>query len=367
MIRLRKLIQKIAGAHMNITDIEKNIINQIGIGFSDIEGYDLTRKNLPIYLVRNTQAWCATLMAHQYLVINFKFDIDVNNIKKQIRLIDDKIDSPIILSMQHSNTSLIKLLISEKISFIGKNQLYLPLESLMIKKDKNTPPPPKDNGRYTPVEQLVFLYLLYQTPDDILKPIRIADIIDTLEISRISAYRAIHKLQCQGAINIVAYGKRTEKYRIPSTIDYYNIGKPYLIIPTKQAYFVEDTLDNRNTVFEIDAIISGFQALSKVSMLDYDYNSYAITNVAWEKLIKEHKIINFSEDSKLILNPFAIEVWAYDGKNIAQHYHCKFGSTVSVDPISLSLSLRNEKDPRVEKELDNYMRNVWEKLIHEQH
>ena len=50
---------------------------------------------------------------------------------------------------------------------------------------------------------------------------------------------------------------------------------------------------------------------------------------------------------------YKIEIWKYSPE-------MKIGQQGYVDRLSLYLSLREDKDPRVEKELENIIREIWQ-------
>ncbi|RHJ82570.1 hypothetical protein [Parabacteroides sp. AM08-6] len=113
--------------------------------------------------------------------------------------------------------------------------------------------------------------------------------------------------------------------------------EPLLQTPIRERYHIYNTVDC--------GVISGVNALAHYSSLNPDGYAYVALDIDTFKSLKsknELKGLNKQEDGKTIL-----EVWKYHPLTSSEDTDARY-----VDKLSLYLSLRNDKDPRIEKELE---------------
>lgn len=117
----------------------------------------------------------------------------------------------------------------------------------------------------------------------------------------------------------------------------------YFIHPVKQRWYCDGIKDPKQYK------LAGISALSHYSALNPDgTTTIALTAEQWK---------NHTEDSFLDANPIdgdcCVEIWQYQPIPTDNQY---------VDKLSLALSLQDDHDPRVEKEVELMIERIWHKL-----
>lgn len=116
---------------------------------------------------------------------------------------------------------------------------------------------------------------------------------------------------------------------------------PFLTSPIKKVVYTDD-------LWSAPFFIGGVSALSHYSNLNPDEQQ---TRVIWNKDIDKKK------DAELAKNDsdstYRIEIWKYCPTMLSQQHEY-------VDRLSLYLSLRDDNDPRISKELDIILNEIWQ-------
>lgn len=120
----------------------------------------------------------------------------------------------------------------------------------------------------------------------------------------------------------------------------YNLAKPYLINPVRERMYCDEVV-NANQYKQ-----AGISALSHYSALNpEEMRTIAIPATQWRERQK---------DDFIGINPYegkyCIEVWQYLPIPADSQY---------VDKLSLAWSLQNDHDPRVEKEVEQMVEQIW--------
>ena len=116
--------------------------------------------------------------------------------------------------------------------------------------------------------------------------------------------------------------------------------KKHLVHPVKQRWYCDEIKNNE--LYKL----AGISALSHYSALNPDGTmTIALTTEQWK---------NRNEDDFLNVNPIegdcCVEIWQYPPILTDKRY---------VDKLSLALSLQNDHDPRVEKEVELMIEQLW--------
>lgn len=116
--------------------------------------------------------------------------------------------------------------------------------------------------------------------------------------------------------------------------------KPYFTNPIRERIYCDNIINAE--LYKL----AGITALSHYSALNSEeIQTIAISASEWRELDKQHFIgLNPYEGT------FCIEVWKYEPINS----NSKF-----VDKLSLALSLQDDQDPRVSKEVEQMIENIW--------
>lgn len=116
--------------------------------------------------------------------------------------------------------------------------------------------------------------------------------------------------------------------------------KEYLIPPTKQRLYCDEVFSPQQYK------ISGINALSHYSSLNPEnMTTLALTTEQWKNR-KENDFINVNP----IEGDYCVEIWHYPPVPTDKQY---------VDKLSLALSMSDDHDPRVEKEVELMIEKIW--------
>lgn len=188
---------------------------------------------------------------------------------------------------------------------------------------------PKNPTKLVPAAQYIFLYYLLMEPG---AELTIRKLESVMPYNYLALSRAIVNLEdCKLC--------RTKKDRVGNKLIYFESSRPelwmqaqtYLSSPVKKIVYSDSKPEG-------EISISGINALSHYSHLNPEQNE---TVAVWDKLFSRQ---NFSFNE--IEGAFKIEIWKYPTTMPHQQ-----GIHV-VDKLSLYLSMKDEPDARIEKELE---------------
>lgn len=122
----------------------------------------------------------------------------------------------------------------------------------------------------------------------------------------------------------------------------YEAAQPWLLSPVRKRFYCDSLR------MESDELgVSGINALATYSMLNEEQmQTYAISEDRYRKMDKANAFAGKND----LEGAIQIEVWRYPAVPVKKGY---------VDPISLALALRDEHDPRVEKEIETMLDTIW--------
>jgi DNA-binding transcriptional ArsR family regulator len=298
------------------------------------------KSRVPIFLTNIYNFYDLKILDTSCILLEILDDLPgVDVIKKHVNRIEELTNQPIVLYYKAITRYRRKSLIENRISFIIEDgQIFLPFLSLDLK--KISPCLERKPTTFTPSDQLLFLYFLYNQ-DAVVNSTEIAKIMG---FTPMTASRVLNKLYDAKLVTFELGGRtgRSKEYKRILNPEYFKKGLKYIKTPVKRVFFVEEAPQN--------SLIAGLEALSELSMINPpEYMVRAISN----KYLKEKdiKIINnmdIVKDNKFV----QLEVWDYDPK--------LFSANKYPDLLSLYASLKDEKDERIEMALDEMLRGeVW--------
>ncbi len=262
-------------------------------------------------------------------------DLSVEQIKKHLNKIQIFTDAKLVIIDKRMTNYLKARFLENRIPFIILDrQMYLPFICLDI---KNTTYKKDKVKKFTPSTQMVYLYFLYNN-----SVINATELSEILGVSLMTVSRALNDLY---DLNLLTYdlgGKtnRSKKYNRIASRDYYYLAKEFLQSPIKKLVYTKDDLE--------DSTYAGLSALSNLSMINGEnYNVYAIDKADLDKIaVVEIEDKAMIEEENLNI----VELWSYNPK--------LFTDTENVDLLSLYLSLKDERDYRVQDGLKELLRST---------
>ncbi len=297
---------------------------------------EISIKGLPVFM-KSGRKICKLLYGdYEFLVVELSATDRFGTIalKKQASQYKEKSGLDVIYVFKSVTKTQRDALVSNMISFIClPDQIYLPVMGLALrnhfKKYKEI-----NAERMMPVTQSLFLFLLYGKKDSVMK----SEAAKELALTKTSITRASEQLKAMGLITEETSGKNVYMKPVTFGRDFYELAKPYLVNPVQRTIFVAES-EYTNGLLE-----AGESALSNNSML-------ATPKVRCLAVFKG----NAELDKYDIVDPqwtsetmyYQVELWKYDPS--------LFAVENSVDIVSLSMSLEDNEDERIQGELEEYM------------
>lgn len=241
----------------------------------------------------------------------------------------------IVLCFKRLESRQRKALIEAQIPFIVPgSQVYLPFLGIVLQERmKSIKAAPK---KLSPSAQLILLHLIYEPA---MQPIRKIDLAKRLELSAMNVTRAVQELEALELVTVEKAGRSDYVSVAGSGKSLYQKALPYMIDPVQKCIHVHKKVEFASLP------LAGESALAERSMLV----SPAVVCRAISR--KEYKQLSDIEEIDPAwsnsLDYIQLELWKYAPKVLAE--------STSVDVISLSLSLRGNKDERIEQSVEEMM------------
>ncbi len=293
---------------------------------------------LPNYIYERYRMQRVTLDETDVIFVYPKGDLDaVNIVKKHIDRIQKAGNAPAVLVLMQITYRQKEYLIREHIPFIvdGK-QIYLPFMGTYLQERCNEDRPQTDT--MLPSAQLLLLYYIYHGCGEL----QTNEAVQKLHFTSTSISRASRQLEAMGLIHNEKRGIQKVIFSELKPEALFHKAEAHLRNPVKRTVYV-----SRSSISQ-DLLLSGYSALSEYSMLNPpQVFSFATDSLdLWGKTAS--KTLQNSEYQ------CALQLWRYDPK--------KLTGRKTVDELSLALSLRDDKNERIEESIDEMLNQVWREI-----
>lgn len=167
------------------------------------------------------------------------------------------------------------------------------------------------------------------------------EIVDKSPYQYVTITRAFRTLEDLGLCTIITDENKYKRILFNSnSIQLYQRAESLLFSPIREKFYCDNIIDI--TQYKLSSI----SALSHYTHLnDEEIKTIAISSEKWRNYPKE-KLLNFNT----IEGNFCIEIWKYEPINCNDKF---------VDKLSLALCFRNDKDPRISKEVEQMINDIW--------
>lgn len=288
---------------------------------------------LPILYQESYRFYELSLLDKRYILVepNLEFN-NIESLKKQIMMIQSSMQGSVLLYLRQVNNYRIKGLIQEQISFTnGQSILYIYPDVLLNKLNHDR----KANSTMSSTAQSIIRYFLLEP----LSKMNVQEVAKLIKLSEMSASRGLKELYQHGFLDYTISGKtkRIKAYYLNKAPDTFQRILAYSKSPIKRVVYIKD--------LPITQIISGYTAFCIQTRMQED----GIKRFAMH--IRDFEKINmiYQEDAfNLRKHEYhELELWAYEP---AIH-----GNTI-IDDFSLFCLFKDDKDVRIEIELDELAR-----------
>ena len=256
-------------------------------------------------------------------------DIHLPALKKQYQNIQKIMEGPIVLNLQYLTAVQRKNLIESRIPFLSlPYQVYLPFWGCFFTNRFNAQ---REKKVMTAAAQLVYLHMFYRGTT---VPATHKEICEALELSKAGGTRAIQVLDDFGLIKQIPEGT-SKKITLVSE----SLNKAIQIMKSP----IQKIMYLRSAPNQIPHMYGGIRALSMKSMIMAEpFDGSIVFSRENARTISAEFQITIEEFKDL--GGIPAEVWGYDPFLLS--------SDDSVDDISLLLTLQDNDDERIQKELD---------------
>jgi DNA-binding MarR family transcriptional regulator len=259
-------------------------------------------------------------------------------VRKHMDLVQKKTGAVLVYVRPQVTAYNRKRLIEHKVSFIVPgNQIYLPVLGIDLREHFKRLR--AERPTLGPATQVLVLHALLHDVRDVLTP---AEQANRLGYSRMTMTRAFDELEAARLGEIKMCG-RQRCLRFPANARALWIrAKPLLRTPVIKRLFI------RPIPLGPFAMLAGLAALARYTMLaPPPHPVHALAKPDWKRVRQRHKLVELPE---LDAEAQEIEVWSYRPALLADDN--------LVDRLSLFLSLRDNRDERVESALEELMRTL---------
>lgn len=285
---------------------------------------------LPLYIVNSYQFYTAYIENIRCIVIQPIEELPtLPSLKKQIQKIRVIDDVPVVLYSKTISFYRRKSLLENHIPFMTDKQVFLPFIGTLLVDEKETE---KIKDKFVYSTQLLFLAYMYNHE----KKVYVSDLSKSLPFSAMTLSRAVKQLDMTDLFLVYKDGVNKVIESKYSYKELFERIQHYLLTPVRQVGYMDQSLVTDHMV------LSGESALSEMSMLN---PSRIRTYAVYEKDFDKTQLIDELIDPDVQVK---VEIWAYD-----PHL---FTHTNIADTLSIVLSLKENKDERIEKILEDILK-----------
>jgi len=288
---------------------------------------------IPYYLHYAYNFEQATIGTQKCLIITPKGELNtISALKKNIKRIKEEWDYPIIIEMNTLSRQRKETLIREKIPFVViEKQLYLPFMGIVLQEKydiiKNT-----DVEKLSPSSQVLLFLFIYEKN----KPLNLRSVQQKLGFEPMRVTRAAAQLIEAGLLETHLDSTRKVLTSTLSPKELFEKAKPYLLNPIRRKIYI-----NKRDL-QTGHFLAGESALAERTMMNEPLvEVYGIAKVP--NNIEIMQLIDTDTQCEL-------ELWKYD-PTILSGDNC-------ADVLSLTLTLENIKDERVEMSIEDMLLKV---------
>ena len=285
---------------------------------------------LPLYIVSNYQFYTAYIENMRCIVIQPIEELPtLPSLKKQIQKIRVIDDVPIVLYSKTISFYRRKSLLENHIPFMTDKQIFLPFIGTLLVDEKGIE---KTKDKFVYSTQLLFLAYMYNHE----KKVYVSDLSKNLPFSAMTLSRAVKQLEMTDLFLVYKDGVNKVIESKYSYKELFECIQHHLLTPVRQVGYMDQSLITNHMV------LAGETALSEMSMLN---PSRIRTYAVYEKDFDKTQLIDELIDPDVQVK---VEIWAYD-----PHL---FTHTNIADTLSIVLSLKENKDERIEKILEDILK-----------
>jgi hypothetical protein len=293
---------------------------------------------LPFYIGSLYTLWNGELLNRHVYFAMYKAGelLTPDQYKKHMDILQGMLEAPVILVLQGIESYNRNRLIKKKVNFILENkQIFLP-DLLVDLKDYLKP----ETARKEHLKPAAQYLLLFHIQKQSLNATTYKQLTEVLPYNYLTVSRAVENLTSFGLCK--TEGSKEKLLRFDeNNKELWHKALPYLSNPVKKGVYINDELPVKYQIRTNINALAHFTAIN-----DERLSYFAIGVRDFQMLHKQGKIRMFSEYD----GNYFIEQWKYDPSGLADQEF--------VDRLSLFLTFRDNKDERIESELETMMEDI---------
>ena len=295
-------------------------------------------KQLPYFLQDTYEVLSGELLGHPVILACVKVQqpLATHQLDKHAKQLRELLNSPVIVALPEVAPGERKQLIEHGIAFVVPNkQLFAPQMGLILS-EKFGSEPRREHKLASPATQALLVWFLNQHPVDseTWHPFEVAE---ALGYAGMTATRAIREFLQFNLFKLEVRGRAKYLELLGTRRELWEKAKPYLRTPVIRTL---STYDMRILDLE-GARWAAESALARMTMLNEPQQPVIAMSVEAAQQAKQEGI--FFEPRELA-DGVAVQVWRYVPTMRSEEKN--------VDPLSLWLSLRDNRDDRIQMALD---------------
>lgn len=291
-------------------------------------------KQLPLFILNHFLVQKAIINDIECLSLTPKGDMPtLPAFKKQISIIKEIENVPIFLQLDVISSFRRQNLLENKIPFILKDKIvYLPFMATYL---TNIQYEDKNVEKISLAAQLLFTWILYQNANKYY----VSDAVKSLGFSNMTLTRAYRQLCTTQLFEEHKDGRKIFLTTNLSKVDIFNKMRPYLQPPFyTQGYILKKEITK-------DMIPAGEFAFSLYTHLNPPkLKTYAIEKKNIKNIKLQRECYSYDEQVEL-------QIWKYNPLLFSQNSN-------SIDTVSLIISLLENIDERLAKEIKNFLKKI---------
>ena len=334
IMKLQKYIEDILGYVMVIIPIPKQ---ELG--------------NLPMYVNEIYKLYRVTLSDIHFVLIEYK-DADafsISQLEKHCELINTHLNQKVVLLAEDISALYRKRLIEKGINFIVPDkQLFLPDFLMDLREGNQNAGRKKKKEKLLPSAQFILLYHILQRPN--------TGQLENDSFTQLALRFGYTKMAITKAVDNLVYHElckvegTKEKYLrfIGDKNQLWQVALPLLVNPVFKRIYIDEMPEG---IHLLQANESALPEYSDMNLSQQKY--YAIEKGKFYDLQKLGQLKNPNEYE----GKYGLEVWKYKPELLANILN---DNIPVVDPLSLYLSLKDNRDERIEMALEQILEHfLW--------
>jgi predicted transcriptional regulator len=314
-----------------MNDNEKYISEIFGVETAIIPLENRLFQQLPLYITASYQVNETTFYGQRVCLLiakTGKSELTPDQLYKQMLFVSQKLELPVVFVFNKILSYNIKRLIRKGVNFITPNkQMFIPALMMDLRKM-----PVSITQKAELLTSNAQLFLLYHLQKELLNGLTTQEVAGKFNQSYLTANRAVKCLKELGLCNLTG-GKEKQIQFVAKGKELWQKAQPFFQNPVERIVFTDEILQYTQ---------SNINALAHYTMLNDEAKRYYAVGKDVAK--------NLAGETNKYADDNVIEIWRY--------FPDLLSDSGFVDKLSLYLLLKNDRDVRVQNELEQMINGI---------